>query len=803
MIATSGMSDWYNPNGLGSITTEELVSMKRIVAMQPRPRDAREATFPLLTPDENGGGATGRVCIVLPTSQKTIPSLLDYVSAYKGLVRLLLNTGHVVEIVYGPVLTEGKTGRKFEELIEREFGRRAKCVSLPAPNVWNAQGPLGQAVTTPYVLYEWLKKQSFDIVHAPDCGGALFYCLAAKELGAAFQNTHFCVTATAPLLWIHLTNAQPVGGLQWLARTFIERRSVELADTLISPSQYLLRWMLRQGYRLPVRSFIQPWMPGSGVSANNVGTVFVREIVFAGELEPRKGLPEFVDAIVRLARSGVLPDRVVFAGPTNPEFPARAFIKQKLGKLGVPWVLRPDLHGRSAVEYVAGGGRVAVVASQEDNAPWSVQEMLRRGVPVLVSAAEGLVEQVLSVDRPNIVFALHPGKLAARLQDALSKGAPVARPAADLDAIGPRWRKWHEERIASVRSITKSQETTERPLVTVCLMHFNRPELVQQAIASIKAQNYPNIEVVLVDDGSTDPSVPAVLDMIEADFSSRGWRVIRQENLYLGAARNTAARNAHGKYLFFLDDDNVLKPHALNAAVSIAEREEIDILTSFSDSFSGDTPPDENADQEITRIVQLGDDISFGLFRNGFGDSNALIRRKVFEQLGGNTEDYGVGKDDQEFFARAVLLGHRLRHLPEALFWARQPPVRLRHLHYSPHAGHFRVAQVYRDLLPAALQNFLLVAQGQQLELEAWDPNGEGRIGGQAAKTLASARGALFNSVGTIESRGELRRNLERTARRAFDFQTTLFSWLIAAEVWSIQKFLLVFRAAKNVLSGR
>ena len=60
-----------------------------------------------------------------------------------------------------------------------------------------------------------------------------------------------------------------------------------------------------------------------------------------------------------------------------------------------------------------------------------------------------------------------------------------------------------------------------------------------------------------------------------------------------------------------------------------------------------------------------------GVFKNCFGDANSLVRRDVFLSLGGFTEDEGVGHEDWELWARAVLQGHVLQVVPEALYWYR------------------------------------------------------------------------------------------------------------------------------------
>jgi cellulose synthase/poly-beta-1,6-N-acetylglucosamine synthase-like glycosyltransferase len=86
----------------------------------------------------------------------------------------------------------------------------------------------------------------------------------------------------------------------------------------------------------------------------------------------------------------------------------------------------------------------------------------------------------------------------------------------------------------------RSVNNEKDPLVSVVLVHRNRHLLLQDAIASIEKQTYKNFEIVLVDDGSTDPEAIAYLNSLAWTWwEKKGWRVVREPNRYLGAARNT------------------------------------------------------------------------------------------------------------------------------------------------------------------------------------------------------------------------------------------------------------------------
>ncbi len=251
------------------------------------------------------------------------------------------------------------------------------------------------------------------------------------------------------------------------------------------------------------------------------------------------------------------------------------------------------------------------------------------------------------------------------------------------------------------------------PLVSVCLVHHDRPGLLRQALASLAEQDYPHVEVVLVDDGSATPKALEFLAHLEPLFLARGWPLIRQPNRYLGAARNTAARHARGEYLLFMDDDNVARPHEISTFVRAAQHSGADILTTFIDFFNGELPPDPKR-VPLCRWLFAGVDSPAGIARNCFGDANALVRRSTFERLGGFTEDRGTTHEDWEFFAKAVLHGCTLEVVPEALVWYRFASDSMIRSTSTPR-NYARSLRPYLEDVPAPYRDLIRLMQGQAL----------------------------------------------------------------------------------------
>jgi glycosyltransferase involved in cell wall biosynthesis len=270
----------------------------------------------------------------------------------------------------------------------------------------------------------------------------------------------------------------------------------------------------------------------------------------------------------------------------------------------------------------------------------------------------------------------------------------------------------------------------EWPRVSVCVTHHERPALLRQTLESIAQQDYPNLEVIVVDDGSRDTTTVAALETLASWIEERGWRLLRQPNRYLGAARNTAWRAASGHYVFFLDDDDCFKPDALQTLATAARHSRADVVTCFLDYFEGTEAPHETTPIHH-RWVMPGPCGAQSLLQNDFGAAAALVRRSLLEELGGYSEDFGVGFEDWEFWLRAYTAGARFTVVPRALLWIRWNIGGMQQTTASKHlANHSRALRGARAHLPAVLYDLpaLLVglhrenqALRQQLETRAVD----------------------------------------------------------------------------------
>jgi glycosyltransferase involved in cell wall biosynthesis/GT2 family glycosyltransferase len=561
------------------------------------------------------------------------------------------------------------------------------------------------AIKMSYATYRWLKGRQFDIVHCHEWRGLGFYTALGKRQGLCLDEAVLCIGAHSPVLW-HLEGMNELADDDALDVDFMERESVARADVLWSPSDHMVEWMRREGWRLPGDVMVRPYIVLDAKPAAGAAAPPDSELVFFGRLESRKGLDLFCDALDRLVARGRAPSRVTFLGKPSSVagVPSGAYLERRARRWPFAWQMLGTLDRDAAQAYLREPNRIAVLPSRLDNLPYTVLECLHTRVPFIAAATGGIPESIAPCDRERTLFPLTADGFADRLEAVLRDGLAPAMPQHDAEETLQGWLAWHGTPYVGR---TFRSGDLPAPLVSICVTHRNRPAYLANALESIRQQDYPRIEVVLVDDGSDQAEAIAYLDGLTPEFAERGWQLIRQANRYLGAARNAAIAASRGDYVLFMDDDNVAVPHEVSTFVRAATRTGADVLTCMLDIFQGPAPAPDSPPQRIWPF--LGAATAPGLRRNVFGDANAFFARRVFDRIGGFTEDVGVGCEDWELFARAVLSGLHLEVVPEPLVHYRQSPQGMLQS-TSRRANEMRALRPYLGLLPAHVRPMVHLA---------------------------------------------------------------------------------------------
>jgi glycosyltransferase involved in cell wall biosynthesis len=183
-----------------------------------------------------------------------------------------------------------------------------------------------------------------------------------------------------------------------------------------------------------------------------------------------------------------------------------------------------------------------------------------------------------------------------------------------------------------------SLPATASPLVSVVIASYNMARYMALAVESALNQTYRNVEVLVIDDGSTDDT-PAVIARFSVDDRVR---YISQRNRGQAAAKNRGIRAARGDYIAFLDADDYWAPERLALQVPLLmQSNKTGVVYSRLRYIDEAGNESSISDNELFRGK-----VSGALFvRNFIAFGTSLVRRECFERMGGFDESLRMGID--------------------------------------------------------------------------------------------------------------------------------------------------------------
>jgi GT2 family glycosyltransferase len=230
------------------------------------------------------------------------------------------------------------------------------------------------------------------------------------------------------------------------------------------------------------------------------------------------------------------------------------------------------------------------------------------------------------------------------------------------------------------------------PRISVIMpVYAPRRAYLERAVESVRQQVYGDWELCVADDASPDRSIPECLARQAAIDRRIKW-TRNATNLGIAGATNAAAALAEGDFLAFLDHDDELTPDALaEVALHIAEHPETDFLYSDDDKIDADG---------VRFDPQFKPDWSPELLLSTMYMCHLIVvRRQLFEQLGGTRADFD-GSQDHDLALRATERARRVGHIPRVLYHWRAIPGSAAHSGtaktYAFRAGRRAVADALR-----------------------------------------------------------------------------------------------------------
>jgi glycosyltransferase involved in cell wall biosynthesis len=516
-----------------------------------------------------------------------------------------------------------------------------------------------------YEIYMWLMDKNFDFVHFLDFDGAAFYSVSAQKTGLAFSRTHLNVVAHGSTRWATAISEKKFTNRD-LIRIDMESYCLVNANSVISPSRYMLEWM--RNHQLENKSanyHVETIVPGYTDNELDVFALKVnipKEVVFYGRLEVRKGFFEFLNMAKDLLEINqeVL---ITFVG-ANQEINGintQTIIQDELA-LYQERVSQLHFKDRNELRrYISDSTRLIVIPSLDENFAFTIFESLAWGANVIASNVGGSQEFFLGGAGNSKLFHPNSMSLKAKVLEILESGIkPEMSWTTSVENATGKLNKFYE--LERSKLAERTEINLSEALVTVCIVHFERPLMLKEALQSLIAQNYKNIEVIVVDDGSRDNLSPIVLEELESSILPFRFKVCRTNDIKLGAARNIGSLESRGHYIIFMDDDNLALPDMVSNMVSGITKSGADVLVALNESFSDST-------QRVADFtyLPLGASTYSGLHLNTFGDAHAIWVLSKFREIGGFDWEY-LGAEDWAIYAKARMKNLTIQVMPKSVY---------------------------------------------------------------------------------------------------------------------------------------
>ena len=502
-----------------------------------------------------------------------------------------------------------------------------------------------------YAFLNLFRDADFDEIHFADLTGAGYHCIQAKKTGCALQNVELAVEMLgASQMCNEFSESWGAGGFEQLMVQHMERYCCQYCDRLIASDRGIVDWAENASWTLSESLEISPFMPCS-IGDATYETDDACPIFFVGTLGKINGMHMFVNALQRLASSLETPRKIRFVGEYQmvDGLPSHEYIYEKLNGLPYEIEILGAFEADALVERIVAEHGYVVSCNTCLNAP-SIMAIRAAGIPVLASNSAShrtiFAEETLFQSIPSVLVNL-------------LKNPKFAKPIEQQRKTAKKLRTTHE----------RSAKCAKVSLITA---YFNHGAYLDMTRESVEAQTYQNIEWIIVNDGSTDEASVKLLDEYQKKYQDKPFKILHQTNSGPSIARNYGAQHASGQYLIFLDSDNVAKPDMVESFVDAMERSDCDCLSCYFDTIEGRGPVNKESLTGETYTL-LGPSLETGAFANCFGDTNFIVKKSVFDAVGGFIPKRVV-TEDWMILSRIALKNFKVDIIPDALFWYRVLP---------------------------------------------------------------------------------------------------------------------------------
>jgi glycosyltransferase involved in cell wall biosynthesis len=539
------------------------------------------------------------------------------------------------------------------------------------------------------VVKEMIQLQgSPSIIEAQEYMGIAYYLLQYKWLRyPLYKDLKIAITLHAPSFLYFEYNQVSLYQNPYFWVGEMERYCIRAADMVFSPSRYLLKELNERMILDDIQIHVvkNPYKVKKKFEKQKIKK---NKLVFFGKLTPQKGCLKLIEDFKQLWDKGFGYSLYMIGGGNHLFHPEKMdmndFIKKKYEKQiknGFLYLLG-SLEPHKISSHIA-DAHVVIVPSIVDNLPYTVLEAMENSKVVLASLQGGQSE-IITDQRNGFLFDHHiSGSFKSKLLEVLSltenQIETVAQAAYETICNLYSYKAVYDIKIKLLTELANCKNSssifplthpffkgTSSPglesklnktgMISVIIPYYNMGKYLEEAIASVQASTYKNIEIIIVNDGSTDKKSIKVLDTFRQKIHII---IVDKENGGLVSARNAGAKLVQGQYIAILDPDDTIEPTYYEKAITILSYyNNIHFVGCWAKYFGNSKGywPTFNPEPP------------FLLIHNMINSSALIFKKKAFLTSGLNDKDMIYGMEDYESVINLVENGYSGVVLPEPLW---------------------------------------------------------------------------------------------------------------------------------------
>ena len=443
-------------------------------------------------------------------------------------------------------------------------------------------------------VYQTLKNLSLsvdlDVIEFADHGAEGFITIRTKKLLNEFAQTRLVVKLHGPTSLLLEKSGETFSRFEHSIQAYAEEYCIKNADLVVSPSKALADYCkVEMGVlSIPISPF--PLTSCGTTEQRTFTDEQIRKVIFFGSLHPRKGVDFFIQAAQLILEQD---PNFVFEiyGQDTPSDPFgnsyQAYLRRSVPhdlheKIrfcgGVPSEQLPEIFASACF---------CILPSRWENYPYACLEVMAAGCVVIGSKHGGMAEIIEDGISGLLVDPYNVEEIAQALLGS------YRRPEY-LQALSDGARRTVTEKCAPENVSHKLAECYSMPLakqpwisdgknykVSVIIPLYNQGQYLLEALRSVRESTYPNIEIVVINDCSTDPETNQIFEDLEGVVKVR-----QPRNRGLPATRNLGIESSTGHFIMPLDSDDKIHPLYIEKAVNaLVNNPEVAYLTCYAANF--------------------------------------------------------------------------------------------------------------------------------------------------------------------------------------------------------------------------